>query len=117
MYNTSIEKGNIRAACNLGDWYYSGEGIEQSYEEAVKWFRYAAMKGYARGQKRLGEEKIGKPDLRIYQILLERYGLKAEECVFIDDRQGNIDAGKQVGIRGILFKNCEQAREEFEQIK
>lgn len=64
-----------------------------------------------------GEEKIGKPDLRIYQILLDRYGLNAEECVFIDDRQSNIDAGKQVGIRGILFKNCQQAREEFEQLK
>ena len=64
-----------------------------------------------------GEEKIGKPDLRIYQILLDRYGLNAEECVFIDDRQSYIYAGKQVGIRGILFKNCQQAREEFEQLK
>ena len=61
-----------------------------------------------------GEELIGKPDLRIYQILLDRYGLKAEECVFIDDRLANIQAGEKLGIRGIVFENCEQAKREWE---
>lgn len=61
-----------------------------------------------------GEELIGKPELRIYQILLDRYGLNAEECVFIDDRLSNIEAGEKVGIRGIVFENCEQAKREFE---
>ena len=60
-----------------------------------------------------GEELIAKPDLRIYKILLERYGLKAEECVFIDDRKENIIAGEQVGIRGIIFEGCEQAKQAF----
>lgn len=60
-----------------------------------------------------GEELIAKPDLRIYKILLERYGLKAEECVFIDDRKENIIAGEQVGIRGIIFEDCEQAKQAF----
>ena len=60
-----------------------------------------------------GEELIAKPDLRIYKILLERYGLKAEECVFIDDRKENIKAGEQVGIRGIIFEDCEQAKQAF----
>lgn len=60
-----------------------------------------------------GEELIAKPDLRIYKILLERYGLKAEECVFIDDRKENIVAGEQVGIRGIIFEDCEQVKQAF----
>ena len=60
-----------------------------------------------------GEELIAKPDLRIYKILLERYGLKADECVFIDDRKENIKAGEQVGIRGIIFEDCEQAKQAF----
>lgn len=63
-----------------------------------------------------GEELIGKPDPRIYQILLDRYGLKAAECVFIDDRIGNIEAGEQLGIRGILFENCQQAKQAFEKL-
>jgi len=63
-----------------------------------------------------GEELIAKPDLRIYQILLDRYGLKADECVFIDDRKGNIDAAEALGIQGITFKSCEQAKQVFNQI-
>lgn len=60
-----------------------------------------------------GQELIAKPDLRIYQILLERYGLEAEESIFIDDRKENIEAGEQLGIRGIVFEHCEQAKEAF----
>mgnify|MGYP006384961445 FL=1 len=63
-----------------------------------------------------GEELIAKPDLRIYQILLDRYGLKADECVFIDDRQSNIDAAQVIGIHGITFKSCEQTKQAFHQI-
>lgn len=63
-----------------------------------------------------GEELIAKPDLRIYKILLERYGLKAEECVFIDDRKENIEAGEQIGIRGIIFEDCEQVKQAFHEL-
>lgn len=52
-----------------------------------------------------GEERIVKPDLRIYRILLDRYHLKADESVFIDDVQANIDAAAQVGMHCILFDN------------
>lgn len=64
-----------------------------------------------------GEQMISKPDLRIYQILLDRYGLKAEECVFIDDRKSNTEAGEKLGIQGIVFENCEQAKAALENIK
>lgn len=60
-----------------------------------------------------GEELIAKPDYRIYQILLNRYNLQANECVFVDDRQSNIDAAKELGIHGITFANCEQAKKTF----
>ena len=63
-----------------------------------------------------GEEKIGKPDLNFYKILLDRYGLKAEECVFIDDRQSNIAAAEALGIRGIVFESCEQTKQLFNQM-
>jgi 2-haloacid dehalogenase len=64
-----------------------------------------------------GEERIGKPDLRIYQILLDRYTLKPEESVFIDDRLSNIEAGQQLGIHGILFANAQQAKQAFNQLQ
>ena len=46
---------------------------------------------------------ICKPDREIYEYLLFKYGLKAEECIFIDDLPRNIEAAKEVGINGILF--------------
>ena len=44
-----------------------------------------------------------KPDPVIYHSLLDEYSLKAEECLFIDDRQINIDGGEALGIKGYLF--------------
>lgn len=60
-----------------------------------------------------GEEGVTKPDLRIYQILLDRYGLKAEECLFVDDRLENVEAALALGMQGIVFKNCEETKSEF----
>ena len=61
-----------------------------------------------------GAEKVIKPDARLYRILLDRYGLKAAECVFIDDNAANVAGAEAVGIRGILFKGEKQLREELE---
>lgn len=44
-----------------------------------------------------------KPHRKIFAHLLDTYSLKAEECVFIDDSQKNIDGCNAVGIHGILF--------------
>lgn len=46
-----------------------------------------------------------KPDVKIYEYFLHKYGLKAEECLFIDDREDNIAGAKQAGMQGIVFKN------------
>lgn len=50
-----------------------------------------------------GEEKLVKPDPRIYRLLLERYGLAAENAVFVDDSARNVAAAEALGIRGIHF--------------
>lgn len=54
-----------------------------------------------------GREKIVKPDLRIFRLLLERYSLKAEECVFIDDNAANAAAASETGIHGIHYTGPE----------
>ena len=59
-------------------------------------------------------DKVIKPDPAIYELLLERYQLKASECVFIDDLQKNVDAAKAQGFYGIQFKNQAQAVRELE---
>ena len=48
------------------------------------------------------KEHIKKPDERIFKILLERYNLKAEECLFIDDDDTNrsYETANKLGILG-----------------
>ena len=52
-----------------------------------------------------GQEKLIKPDPRIFRILLERYGLNAGECIFIDDSPANIETAARLGFNTVLFDN------------
>lgn len=50
-----------------------------------------------------GEIQIVKPTRAIFEHLLTKFGIKAEETVFVDDRADNIAGGEAVGIRGYVF--------------
>lgn len=58
-----------------------------------------------------GEEKVAKPDPRIFRILLERYHITPSDAVFIDDNKPNTDAARALGLQTILFQSAEQLRE------
>lgn len=58
-----------------------------------------------------GEEKVTKPDPKIYNILLDRYQLLPDECVFFDDNINNVIAARNIGIHAIQFQSMEQAKE------
>jgi len=55
-----------------------------------------------------------KPDPRIYQLTCERLALPPQATVFLDDREPNIIAARQLGMQGILFVNTQQAIAEIE---
>ncbi|MEZ4883252.1 MAG: HAD family phosphatase [Chitinophagales bacterium] len=63
-----------------------------------------------------GEEKVIKPDARIYEILLERFEVKAEEAVFIDDSLKNVKGAEAVGIKGIHFSSPQQLKVDLEKL-
>ncbi|HLA57119.1 MAG TPA: HAD family phosphatase [Puia sp.] len=48
-----------------------------------------------------GEEKLIKPDKKIFELMLERYHLEAENSLFIDDNAKNIQAAKEMGFATI----------------
>lgn len=50
-----------------------------------------------------GDEKMMKPDPAIYRLALDRFGLKAEEAVFVDDNPDNVAAAAALGIHAIRF--------------
>ena len=47
--------------------------------------------------------KLAKPEPAIYELLLSKYNLKPEECVFIDDRKDNVDTAIRLGMSGIVY--------------
>ena len=49
------------------------------------------------------EERVVKPERRIYEILLDRYGLAPEATLFIDDRRANVEAAAELGVGGFVF--------------
>ncbi|HLH48833.1 MAG TPA: HAD-IA family hydrolase, partial [Roseiarcus sp.] len=51
-------------------------------------------------------ERLLKPDRAIFELLLSRYGLKAEECLFIDDSAANIAGARDVGMAAHHFKDA-----------
>ena len=57
--------------------------------------------------------RLLKPEPAIYRLLLERYGLQAEECLFIDDLAVNIAGARRVGMPGIVFRGTEALRREL----
>lgn len=60
-----------------------------------------------------GDHKMLKPSKEIYETFLHTFHLKPETCLFIDDKQENLDGAAAVGIRGYHFatKNLEGLRQ------
>ncbi|HEX4708794.1 MAG TPA: HAD-IA family hydrolase, partial [Candidatus Udaeobacter sp.] len=60
-----------------------------------------------------GQERVIKPDPRIYHLLVKRHGLRPDEIVFIDDNPANAAAATTLGMHGIHFVNAGQLRGEL----
>lgn len=54
-----------------------------------------------------------KPDVAIYNVFCQKFNVKPEECVFIDDKEVNIEGAVKAGLNGIVFKNTEQLRKDL----
>ena len=57
-----------------------------------------------------GQEKLVKPDPRIYSCLLRRYQLDAQHCIFIDDNKANVSEAADLGFETILFTSPDDLR-------
>ena len=57
--------------------------------------------------------KMIKPEAGIYKELLSRFDLIPSECIFIDDKEENIEGGKSLGINGIVFHSFEEVKNQL----
>lgn len=60
-----------------------------------------------------GREGMAKPDRRIFELVVERFGVDPARTVFVDDKAVNVDAARGVGFRGIVFTTTEALRKEL----
>lgn len=86
--------GAGHAAYALTNWSAELFGEALALHPRLSWFRDIVVSG---------REGVAKPDPAIYRILLDRHGLSAADCLFIDDRPENVAAGVALGMDGVLF--------------
>ncbi len=55
-----------------------------------------------------------KPESEAYQITAERLGVRADECVMIDDREAYCAGAEAVGMKSICFKSLTQLKRELQ---
>ena len=89
----------------LTNWSAETLPVARAHYDFLSWFEGIVVSG---------EEKCRKPEKKFYQILLDRYNLAPEECLFIDDNKRNIDAATELGFSCIHFQSPEQLSKEVE---
>ncbi len=82
-------------------------------EDFYEYLKPRKVFSYFEGKIISAIEKMVKPDREIYELLLNRYHLKAEESLFIDDLPANIQAAQKMGIHTVHFTDKEKAYQEI----
>jgi putative hydrolase of the HAD superfamily len=79
---------------------------------------YARYPFFGRFEGIISSSHVGclKPDPKIYQYLLQKYQLRAEECFFIDDLEKNIQGAHAVGMQGAILSDQNSWNTIFEMI-
>lgn len=90
--------------------YYLSNFQELAYDYIIKEYEFF---GLFDGGVASFAEKLMKPDKDIYEKLMERYDLKPEECLFMDDTALNIDGAENGGMKGIVFTTAEDAMDKL----
>lgn len=80
--------------------YLRSQSIDQDFEFAI----YSSEVG------------VEKPAKEIYEIILEKLALPADETMFIDNLTKNVEAANDLGIHGIHFENPEKLRKDIEDL-
>ena len=89
----------VYALTNMETWTYPDRRDRYPF---LRWFDGTVVSGF---------EGVAKPDPRIFKLLLERFGLKAQTTLFIDDSAKNVAAARDVGMKAIKFESPEKLRE------
>jgi 2-haloacid dehalogenase len=95
-----VDSGSVRlfALTNMEAHTYP---LRRERYEFLRWFEGTVVSS---------EEGVIKPDPRIFEVLLERYGLEPSSTLMIDDNPRNIAAARALGMPAVLFESPEALR-------
>jgi 2-haloacid dehalogenase len=91
----------VYALTNMETWTYPDRRDRYPF---LGWFDGTVVSGF---------EGVAKPDPRIYELLLDRFGLEPQTTLLIDDSPENVAAARGVGLRAIRFESPAALREEL----
>ncbi len=97
-------KSNGETLYALTNWSGETFPIAQERFDFLQWFDGTLVSGV---------EKMAKPDPAIFHLLLKRYELRAQDCLFIDDSETNIEAAARIGFETHRFKSPAGLRQEL----
>ena len=63
-----------------------------------------------------GEERLVKPDARIFEVLIQRTGRPAHELLLIDDSDANVSMARSLGMQAIHLTDPEALRWELQKM-
>lgn len=81
--------------------YYLSNLAKCTYEARKKKGTYDFIERFDGGLMSW-ETGTAKPDPKIYKMLANKYNLDMKSCIFVDDKDFNIDAAKKLGFKTIL---------------
>ena len=102
--------GMYKLECDLKEAGYRLYGLTNWSLETFDLVRSKRVFAILDGMVVSGEEHLLKPDAAIFHRLLDRYGLKPEECLFTDDNMPNVIGAQAVGISAVQFTGCAALR-------
>lgn len=56
------------------------------------------------------QEHLIKPDTNIYKLLIDKFNLNKEACIFFDDKERNVLVARNLGIKSFVFKSVEDIK-------
>lgn len=95
MLKSLKEKGyTLYYLTNKSKWNWERHGAKDRMEPMMQYFTDGIVSC---------DVGVEKPDIRIYEMLIEKTGLNPNTSLFFDDKKANVDAAKKVGIDGVVF--------------
>jgi HAD superfamily hydrolase (TIGR01509 family) len=62
------------------------------------------------------EQKMTKPDARLFELAAQRLGVPVTDCVLVDDVERYCSAAGDLGMQAVLYRNFPQARADLMQL-